>query len=353
LLSTTPRILWNAGVLAWGKKLKMYGRPEPVREAWKGETGGEDEGGMCPAGEDIEIDEGEDSLQSSPMSSPLLTPTSPLPSYLAPLSPLSESESKRERDFSQLDNDEPWGHVQTDPRSQPGGIFSRPVPSSELFSRLLAIRYLKSQLTQLNNNNDTSSVKYRVVIPSSHPSLPTVILPSSGLSDDNDKFNIQTLILTPHSLHSFTLLLLSPTLPHALYTLDRPFPHSLLSPSSHNLFLKIFTPSSLISSATRPSPSSPNWGVSLTRLVRSYNPLSPPSVRRLSSSSSVSVRAHWIEDSMDKEESWRLAKVLASVVFAEWLEGGIISALRVGFVEGGEGWRGTWRRSEEGERGRH
>lgn len=56
------------------------------------------------------------------------------------------------------------------------------------------------------------------------------------------------------------------------------------------------------------------------------------------------------------EGGWSLPLGLMKVVLAEWAEEGVMKGLGVGFVKGGEGWRGVWRRSggerEEGGSGK-
>lgn len=361
LLMTTPRILWHAGVLAWGKGLKMYARPEPIvgPEAAKDD---EDDQKIGPDSSRQKRVEGDDRIELEPPSSAttLSSPSSSAGSSLASDTPPSSPSI------------EPWGvYHSSSLYPTPGSIHPRPIPSSEHFSRSIVLRYLQSQLATLNNTS-TSSTSYRIEIVSTHPSFRTIILPSiegkeiqNVTSRDRDQ---KTLILTPKSPHAFTLLLLSPTLSHALEALTLPFPHTILEISDRDLCLKIFGSSSSSSSSSRQSDRiSSSSSFDFPTFIRSYNPLSPPKVR-----SSARNVPHWLINKspssskppsslpqqqtfpvdqasssssfiLDPIENRKLGFILLKLVSSEWIEGTIIRLLGVRFVEMGDGWRGVWR----------
>ncbi|KAL7408806.1 hypothetical protein BDY24DRAFT_405327, partial [Mrakia frigida] len=232
-----------------------------------------------------------------------------------------------------------WGLVQTSPSSQPGGLLYLPLFSTELNSRALVVRYLHLRLHQLSLSHPTRRIT--ITITPSSPNLPTTTVSSPQTDASGEPETLNLLSISPVS---FTLLLLSPTPQHALRTLSQPFPQTLLEISNQELFLELFTPpapapasSSVRSNATR-------W----THWIRERNPLSSPSVQQLA----VGDRRHWVdslEEGSEGEEGegagWSLPLGLAKVVLAEWVEEGVMRMLGVGFVKGGEGWRGVWRRS--------
>lgn len=308
LIMTTPRIMWNAGVLAWGKKLRMYARPEPV------------------------------------------SMVRPDPGEVEAKAPLSD-----------------WGLVQTSPVACPGGIHSRPISSAELFSRELVLKFIKHRLDALKSSTSKSPTSplclvQRVEIISSHSSIPPTVLSNSrdgsvntdALKALSHSATSTTLILTLYSPLAFTLLLLSPNASHALQTLARPFPHTVFHASNETLFRQLFSidPSDSVRCSS-------TYEVIFTHLVRAYNPLSPQPVRALSRP--VKRARHWIDPILVSSSSvsrpldhtpgklgWMLGRTLVRIVLSEYAEGWVIGRLGVHFVEGGEGWRGIWRESTLG-----
>lgn len=286
LLMTTPRILWHAGILAFGKKLAMYCRPEPIGEEFAASA--------------------------------------------VPKEAMECMETKEDGSA------ERWGVVETKAGATPGGLVWKPMSRDERFARDLVVRFIRWRLDQLSDDDGRMVVRIRP----SNPQLPTLTLTPSTFSA-----SYPTLTLLPISLQAFTLLLLSPTPTHALRTLASPYPQTLMGVSDRELFLHLFSPPPFPPS---PSVSPSSKGSTLQRLLRAHNPLSPPSVRALAQAHPEHW-IETLPPSSEGEgpdEAWRLAKVLGKTVLSEWAEEGLLTrVLGVRFVEQGEGWRGCWRRS--------
>lgn len=304
LLATTPRIMWNAGVLAFSKGLRVYGRPEQVGRKL---SPAEDSSPPTPA-EDSGVGSSEEE-DASP-------------------------EGVKTRGERPLPDDD-WGKVQTSPASHPGGLVWLPLSATEVRARELAVQYLHSRLATLFPGR-----RIKVVITPSEPHLPTTTITSPRLTssfstDDEAEGEEEVLHLLPVSPVAFTLLLLSPTATHSLATLARPGPSTLLHISNPSLFLTLFTP------PPPPTPIVPSLPLRALHLIRARNPLSPASVRALFSSG----EPHWVDSLGADEVGWKLVAGVGGTVLAEWMEEGVMRGLGVGFVKGGEGWRGVWRGS--------
>lgn len=273
--------MWNAGILAFKKGLGVYARPEPV---------GQDAGGSEP----------------------------------------SETEVVSEK----------WGQVGTTPGDLPGGLVWIAPSASELHARDLTVAFLRHRLSQLHALDPSRQIT--VNIQPSDPALPSLSL--SSCPSHPEKADASVLTLAPISLQAFSLLLLSPTPAHALATLSRPHPHTLLRISSPELCTLLFSPSS-----TSDRLASSSYAQSAARLLRRCNPLSPPSVRALAAQA-----RHWTEELPDGVAGggWKMVRGMAGTVLAEWAEEGAMALLGVKFVERGEGWRYNWRTSGVGPEGR-